>query len=164
MIALGLDPGSRILGYGLVDWGAEPRFILGGTIEATKKDSPALRIREIGDGLRDLLGEFKTYGITRVGIESGYVSEVKDRKSRNHKAELMLANARGVALYLATSILGIEPIFVAPSTVKKAATGSGNAEKEQVMEAVKAVLRMNRRPSADTADALAVAIAAAGQG
>lgn len=154
---LGLDPGTRKLGYGLVDWGAVPRFVLGGTIEATRDDKPGARVAEIGQELDGLLREVgSSHAITRVGIESGFMG------GKSAKSDLMLANARGVVLYIVATVLRIEPVFVAPSTIKKVVAGHGHAEKPQVQAAVKATLRMQCLPGSDTADALAVAIAAAG--
>ena len=157
MIVLGLDPGTRVLGYGLVRWDASPCCLAAGAIEATKADAPGARVREIGTELEKLLREFAVgWRIDRVGIESGFMGGF------SAKSDLMLANARGVALFVAARELSMEPVFVAPSTVKKAVTGSGKAEKPAVQTAVKRILGMHTRPGSDAADALAVAIAAAG--
>jgi crossover junction endodeoxyribonuclease RuvC len=158
VVILGIDPGSRVLGYGLIDWSAAPRFLEAGAIEATKKDAPGARVAEIGQCLQELLREMAArYQIALVGIEAGFMG------GRSVRTDLMLANARGVALYMVARELRIEPVFVAPSSVKKAVTGNGRAEKPEVQTAVKRILMMRTRPGADAADALAVAIASAGR-
>jgi crossover junction endodeoxyribonuclease RuvC len=155
MLVLGIDPGSRVLGYGLIDWSAAPSFVLGGTIEAREKDPPGARVLELGRELETLLREVvRGHRVQRAGIENGFVG--------GFNTDLMLANARGVALYIVKLVLGLEPTFINPSTVKKAAAGHGRADKEAVQVAVQRTLRMRSKPSPDTADALAVAIATAG--
>lgn len=154
MLVLGIDPGSRILGYGLVEWGAAPRFVMAGTIEAKKSLPPHARLIEIGSELEVLLREIGA--VERVGIEAGFMG------GRSAKSDLMLANARGTAYYLAAKVFALMPRLIAPATAKKASTGNGRAEKDQVVAGVARMLRMRTPPSPDAADALAVAIAAAG--
>jgi len=161
VLVLGIDPGSRVLGYGLISWGASPRFIAGGAISAAPRAQPGARLAEIGQDLDGVLRELQgAHKIERVAIEAGFFGRAA---KSNPKTDLVLANARGVALFLVATILGKEPAWLAPATVKKAVTGSGRAEKAEVQRAVVATLKMRRCPAPDVADALAVAIAAACQ-
>jgi crossover junction endodeoxyribonuclease RuvC len=157
VVILGIDPGTRVLGYGLVEWGATPRYLAAGVIDAPAAWAPGARIAEIGRQLEALLREFlRERRIDRAGMESGFMG------GRSARDDLTLAAGRGVALFMVATVLGLEPVMVAPATVKKVVAGHGHADKKQVQAAAQRILGMRVTPGPDAADALGVAIAAAG--
>ena len=143
---LGLDPGSRRTGFGLIDTaGGTMRLIAHGCLDVSRAE-PAQRLRLIFEGLQRLLGE---HGPAEVAIERVFVS-------RNPDSALKLGQARGAALCALPAGL---PVFeYAPRAIKLALVGSGAAEKPQVAHMVSVLLALQDRPGADAADALAVAI------
>ncbi len=150
---LGIDPGSRIVGYGLVEIDenvrgpAALRYVECGVIQPPARGSFAQRLREIAAGLREVLAEL---GPTEVAVESVFVK-------RSVSAALKLGQARGVALLCAAEA-GVPIHEYAPARVKRAVTGNGAASKPQVQQMVRALVGLKRAPRADAADALAVAI------
>jgi crossover junction endodeoxyribonuclease RuvC len=149
VIILGIDPGSSSLGYGAVErvgnttWA----FLGAGTISALEKADKCVRFVEIWKGLCEVFSE---YGPDEVGVEAGFVKW-------GRPGSLTLAAARGM-VYLAAGLNGLTTREYAPATVKKAATGSGKADKALVAKMVAYRLGMKREPEPDAADALAVAI------
>ncbi|MBV8783723.1 MAG: crossover junction endodeoxyribonuclease RuvC [Gammaproteobacteria bacterium] len=142
---LGLDPGSRRTGFGLIESGAQLRVIAHGCLDVAHA-APAQRLRLIFEGLQRLLQE---HGPAEVAIERVFVS-------RNVDSALKLGQARGAAL---CAIPAGVPVFeYAPRAIKLALVGSGAAEKLQVAHMVTALLALRERPGADAADALAAAI------
>ncbi|MBV9621114.1 MAG: crossover junction endodeoxyribonuclease RuvC [Gammaproteobacteria bacterium] len=143
---LGLDPGSRRTGFGLIDSrGGSMTVITQGCLDVSRAE-PARRLRMIFEGLQRLLAE---HGPAEVAIERVFVS-------RNPDSALKLGQARGAAL---CAIPAGVPVFeYAPRAIKLALVGSGAAEKLQVAHMVRALLALQERPGADAADALAVAI------
>ena len=150
---LGIDPGSRIVGYGLVEVDEEAhgpaslRYVECGVIQPPARGSFPQRLREIAAGLREVLAEL---GPTVVAVESVFVK-------RSVGAALKLGQARGVALLCAAEA-GLPIHEYAPARVKRAVTGNGAASKHQVQQMVRALVGLKRAPRADAADALAVAI------
>ena len=149
-IILGIDPGTRITGYGVIETDLssfEPLDF--GCIRPSQQLSLHERYLEIHDGIEHLLD---TYPIEAVSIETQFVS-------RNPQSALKLGMAKGVALLAATkrSI----PIFeYAPKKAKLAVVGKGSATKEQVQKMVQALLNLAELPTPeDAADALSLAIA-----
>jgi crossover junction endodeoxyribonuclease RuvC len=150
---LGIDPGSRVVGYGLIEVDeaargpAVLRYVECGVIQLRVKGAFPERLREIAAGLREVLAEL---GPTEVAVESVFVQ-------RNVAAALKLGHARGVALLCAAE--ADLPIHeYAPARVKKAVTGNGAASKMQVQQMVRALVGLKLAPRSDAADALAVAI------
>jgi crossover junction endodeoxyribonuclease RuvC len=150
---LGIDPGSRIVGYGLVEVDeaargpAALRYVECGVIQPPVQGAFPQRLREIAAGLREVLAEL---GPDEIAIESVFVK-------RNVAAALKLGQARGVALLCAAEA-GVPIHEYAPARVKRAVTGNGAASKAQVQQMVRALVGLKRAPRADAADALAVAI------
>jgi len=146
---LGLDPGSRRTGFGVIEChGSElhPHGCLNVAAAA-----PAARLRLIFEGLRALLSE---HGPSEVAVERVFVS-------RNVDSALKLGQARGAAL---CAIPAEVPVFeYAPRAIKLAIVGSGGAEKFQVAQMIRTLLSLADRPGADAADALAVAVCHAHQ-
>ncbi|MBI5477250.1 MAG: crossover junction endodeoxyribonuclease RuvC [Deltaproteobacteria bacterium] len=153
MRVLGIDPGSRIVGYGLVEVDeaaggpAALRYVECGVIQPRAQGSFPQRLREIAVGLREVLADL---GPTEVAVESVFVQ-------RSVGAALKLGQARGVALLCAAEA-GLPIHEYAPARVKKAVTGNGAASKAQVQQMVRALVGLKRPPRSDAADALAVAI------
>lgn len=151
MITFGVDPGSRRTGWGVVQAeGSRLRLLGCGLIEADEALPLPERLLIVAKGLREALSAHRPEAI--------YVESMFHQK--NAKTAFVLAHARGVCLLVAGEH-GCPIRELSPSEVKKAVTGSGRAEKEQVQEMVRVLLGMERRAQADTADALAVAIAGA---
>ncbi len=144
---LGLDPGSRITGYGVVDVGKTGvRYIASGCIRVGQ-GAMAGRLLEIHRHVTELVDAFAP---GEIAIERVFMH-------RNPDSALKLGQARGAALCGACH--GGAPVFeYAPRAVKQTVTGTGAAEKAQVMHMIKAMLALRGRLSADAADALAIAI------
>lgn len=149
---LGIDPGSRITGYGVLDSdGIRSRYVTSGCIHA-KGDELSARLGCIFDGLRAIVGECRP---THVAVERVFVS-------RNADSALKLGQARGAAI-CATLEPGVELHEYAARAVKQSVVGRGSADKVQVQHMVRAILALDGLPAADEADALAVALCHAHQ-
>jgi crossover junction endodeoxyribonuclease RuvC len=143
---LGLDPGSRRTGFGLIECrGAELHVLAHGCLNVAHA-APAARLRLIFEGLQALMGEHHP---AEVAVERVFVS-------RNVDSALKLGQARGAALCAIPQ--GIPVFEYAPRAIKLAVVGSGAAEKLQVLHMVRVLLSLRERPGADAADALAVAV------
>lgn len=146
---LGIDPGSRITGFGLVssiDRTKAPTWITSGHW-ALKHEEMGERLSQLYFAVHHFISEFKP---TEVAIEKVFVH-------KNASSALKLGQARGVAI--AAAVAHQLPIYeYAPKQIKQAVVGSGNGMKEQVQHMVKFLLRLTNNPQADEADALAVAI------
>jgi len=144
---LGLDPGSRRTGYGIIDCGAGgERHVASGHI-AVGGSSLAPRLRAIFDAVAALVEEHRP---DEIAIERVFVH-------LNPDSALKLGQARGAALCAALRH-GAPAHEYAPRAIKLAVTGYGAAEKAQVAQMVMTLLELPRRPAADAADALAVAL------
>ena len=144
---LGLDPGSRITGYGVVDTGGHGvSYVASGCIRVGNGAMTA-RLLEIQRHVAELVDAFAP---VEIAIERVFVH-------RNADSALKLGQARGAALCGACR--GGAPVFeYAPRAVKQTVTGTGAAEKTQVLHMIKALLSLQGRLSADAADALAIAL------
>ena len=148
MLILGLDPGLRHTGWGLVEADANRlRFLACGTVHT---DSAADLAARLGGLYRGLAGVIETHLPREAAVEETVVN-------RNPLSSLKLGHARGVVL-LAASHAGLEVHEYAAKTVKRAVTGTGGAAKEQVAMMVRFLLPGCGEVGADAADALAVAI------
>ncbi len=154
-LVIGLDPGSIRCGYGIVAVeGDELRYVECGVLEANARHDKWVRIGELCMELCGVLSEHK-WGLDDVcAFESAYVPP-----GRANGVET-LAEARG-ALAWACIMSGLSIVTYAPSTVKKAVTGHGHADKESVATWVQHILGMRKAPANDAGDALGVAITAA---
>lgn len=145
---LGIDPGSRATGYGIIEQaGSDLGFVTCGTIRTGNCESFNTRLLMIYDGLNRV--------IERHEPEVAAVEDVF--LSHNPRSALKLGHARGVAV-LAAMKNGLKVYDYSPRVVKQAVAGYGQAEKSQVQNMVKALLELSSSPSNDAADALAVAI------
>jgi len=144
---LGVDPGSRLTGYGLVEaTGAEVRFLDCGLIHAGSDDF-ALRLKRIFDGLGRIIAE---HAPDELAIEKVFVH-------RNVTSALKLGQARGAAL-LAAATRELAVFEYSPNEVKQAVTGRGHAGKEQIQHMIRVLLKLKEAPATDAADALSVAV------
>jgi crossover junction endodeoxyribonuclease RuvC len=147
-IILGIDPGLRATGYGIVLWkDAKPHFIHAGIIRPNAEFTFAERLERLYSGLKEII---RRHNPTVSAIESVF-------QSVNAKTALILGHARGVSM-LAAVHEGLPVFEYSPMTVKQAVVGYGRAEKTQVQSMVKAILNLSKRPAKDASDALAVAI------
>ena len=144
---LGLDPGSRATGYGVIDVGrGDPTYVASGTIRAAGRDFPA-RLKEIFAGVAALVAE---HGPDEIAIERVFVN-------RNPDSALKLGQARGAAL-AATFASAASIHEYSPREVKLGVTGTGAADKLQVQKMVRLLLGLDGALGADAADALAIAL------
>jgi crossover junction endodeoxyribonuclease RuvC len=145
---LGLDPGLRFTGWGVIDVdGNRLRHIGDGVIATDATDSVPERLKILHDALQALLERLRP---DEAAVEETYVN-------RNGAATLKLGYARGVAL-LAPALVGVSVTEYGAKSVKKAVVGTGGADKDQVEMMVRRLLPGALIRRADAADALAVAI------
>ncbi|HTR16888.1 MAG TPA: crossover junction endodeoxyribonuclease RuvC [Acetobacteraceae bacterium] len=145
---LGVDPGLRFTGWGVIEVdGNRLRHLADGVIATDGDASVPERLRVLHDGLATLL---ETWRPAEAAVEETYVN-------RNGTATLKLGYARGVAL-LAPALAGIPVAEYGAKAVKLAVVGTGGADKEQVTMMVRRLLPGATLRRADAADALAVAI------
>lgn len=144
---LGLDPGSQVTGFGVVDWAAgDARYVSSGVIR-TRGGAFALRLRQIFDGVLELMSEYRP---SEVAVERVFMH-------RNADSALKLGQARGAALCAAFT--GDPLVFeYAPREVKLAVVGQGGAQKEQVQMMVRTLLKLRGEIGADAADAIGIAL------
>lgn len=156
MIILGFDPGTAILGWGIIDTGDshrvdQARSLAYGCITTDKSMTPSQRLLAIASGVEKLLDEYKP---ALVGVERLFFQ-------RNVTTGMAVSEARGVVLYIIER-QGFQLAEYTPQEVKMTLTGYGRAEKKQVQEMVKLLLKMEKIPKPDdAADALAIALTAA---
>ena len=148
MRILGVDPGSRRCGYGVVDSdGGRLVYVECGVIELPPRAPLEERLGELLTVLDETVVELAPAVVAVEDVFHGI----------DARAALTLGQARGVAL----AVAGRRSLTVAayaPARIKRSVTGYGRATKEQVTEVVRVLLSLRRAPRADAADALAVAI------
>lgn len=162
MITLGIDPGTAIMGYGLIESGAAVSVSKGAAVSGgetmrmieygalyTPPNTPLLeRLPQLYKGLIDLIQEYKPQAMA---VEELFFN-------KNVRTALSVGHARGIAI-LAAAHCGLRMGEYTPLQVKQAVVGYGRATKEQVQTMVKLLLNMDHIPRPDdAADALAVAI------
>ena len=145
---LGIDPGSRITGYGVVegDWG-NTKAVEYGTLQLGANLPMGTRLAKLYAGLSEII---KRHSVTEVAVERVFVS-------KNADSALKLGHARGVVLRVVEQA-GLPLFEYTPAQVKKSVTGSGRAIKGQVGALVRAILSLDEDPPEDAADALAIAM------
>lgn len=147
---LGIDPGSIICGYGVIEKeGNSLSVIEYGVIKAKKKNEDfPLRLKHIFERISVVISR-------ALPDESAFESMFY---SKNAQTLIKLSQARAAAM-IATTMKEIPIIEYAPREVKKSITGNGNASKEQVQYMVKAILKIDETPEFfDSTDALSIAI------
>lgn len=148
-LVLGIDPGSRKMGWGLVAGSAErPRRVDGGTL---RPDVRAALPDRLGWLLTQLQALYAAHPVTALAVESAFVRD-------NARTALVLGQARGLPIALAAA-RGLPVHEYAPAQVKRRIVGQGRADKHQMREMVKVLLNLPSPPPEDEADALAVALA-----
>jgi crossover junction endodeoxyribonuclease RuvC len=148
MRILGIDPGSHVTGWGVVERrGGGAAHAAHGTLRPTRSAPLAQRLGVLLAGLRELLDR---YAPDAVVVEEVFVSA-------SPRAALVLGQARGVALAAAASA-GVPVHEYTARTIKAAVTGSGAASKADVQRMVRALLSLPGAPAQDAADALAAAL------
>lgn len=151
MRVLGIDPGTAVLGYGVVEGGAgqHPRLLECGTLTTTARDPLPARLRVIHDGTTELLARHLP---DAVAVEGAFYG-------KNVRTTVVLSHARGVIL-LAAEQAGVAIAEYSPAQIKKTVVGRGAALKPQVAYMVAQLLRLRTPPEpADAADGVAVALA-----
>src|SRR5207237_7753881 len=149
MRVLGIDCGSRVTGYGVIDSdGAECFFVRCGTIRSKSSEPLAARLRSIHNGIVEIIRELQPEA---AAFENLFYAN-------NVQSALKLGHVRGVSMFAAAE--ANLPIFeYSPLEVKSAVTGYGRAEKIQVQQMVRVLLKLSASPEPyDASDALAVAI------
>jgi crossover junction endodeoxyribonuclease RuvC len=149
MRVLGIDPGSRYCGFGIVEdaGGTRVRHLAHGVLALGDEQPIEERLRRLHEGLSR---EIAAHRPDMVAVEEVF-------HARNARSALVLGQARGVAL-LAAAQSGATIRSFAPSVIKMAVTGSGRAEKEQVGRMVSVLLGIAVEGRLDASDALAAAI------
>ncbi|HDZ46810.1 hypothetical protein LCGC14_0120870 [marine sediment metagenome] len=144
---LGIDPGSRVTGYGVIDViGVKPCYVASGCIR-TADGALEQRLAQIYAGLSEVVGLHRP---TSVAIERVFMA-------KNPDSALKLGQARGAALVCMANH-GLSLSEYAARQIKQAVTGQGGADKAQVQHMVTAILQLSATPQADAADALAIAL------
>jgi crossover junction endodeoxyribonuclease RuvC len=148
MRILGIDPGLRITGFGVISReGQRLSYVTSGCIRTDAKRELPERLRTILDGLAEVIGANHP---DHVAVERVFVNV-------NPQSTLLLGHARGAAVS-AVVLAGLPVAEYTALQVKQAVVGKGHAKKEQVQEMVKRLLNLPGYPSPDAADALACAI------
>lgn len=151
MIVLGIDPGTAVTGYGVVrgDGSAPPALLECGVIRTHARAPLAQRLREIHDGVTDLI---ERHHPQTMAVEDVFYA-------KNVRTTVVLGHARGVIL-LAGELRGIAIQEIPPASIKKAIVGTGGATKEQVQFMLTRLLRLKTAPQpSDAADGVAAALA-----
>jgi crossover junction endodeoxyribonuclease RuvC len=144
---LGIDPGLVVTGFGVLDkTGSRLTYVTSGCIR-TPKGELAQRLRIILDGLAEVIA---AHGPAQVALEKVFVNA-------NPQTTLLLGQARGTAI-CSVVMHGLPLAEYTALQVKQAVVGNGHADKRQVQEMVRRLLKLAGNPSPDAADALACAI------
>jgi crossover junction endodeoxyribonuclease RuvC len=154
MRILGIDPGYGIVGFGIVDYGADRKYnyVTHGVIKTSTTDTFGLRLTEIFEDMHSILNKYKP---DKVCVEQLFFA-------KNITTAMKVAEAKGVILY-SVAKYGLEAVDVTPLQVKSGLTGDGKATKTQVKQMVRTFLNQPDLKGIDDAvDALAVAIAGVG--
>ncbi len=154
MRILGIDCGSRVTGYGLIDTdGTRHRLVEAGVIETKATDPFAQRLYQIGARLREVVSAHQP---DEAAVEDTFTAV-------NARSALKLTHVRGVAMFVCAEA-GLSVGEYSPAQVKLALAGNGRAEKQQVEWMTRALLGLSEPiQSLDASDAVAVAICHATQ-
>jgi crossover junction endodeoxyribonuclease RuvC len=156
MIILGLDPGTALVGWGVIDTGPKNDVtnavcVAYDCLVTDKSMTDSQRLLAIANGLENLID---TYKPELVSIEKLFFSN-------NQKTAMTVSQARGVLMYVVER-QGVRMVDFTPNEVKMALTGYGRAEKPQMQKMVQLLLKLPQLPKPDdAADALAIALIAA---
>ncbi len=147
MLILGIDPGSRITGYGIINaQGNQVEYVASGCIRIADANLPE-KLNQVYQGVGQIVEQYQPQ---EVAIEQVFMA-------RNADSALKLGQARGVAIVAAAS-RGLEVHEYAARLVKQAVVGNGAADKAQVQTMVARILSLPGLPQVDAADGLAIAL------
>ncbi len=149
-IILGIDPGTTVMGYGLIEISNKPKVIQLGVIHLRKYSNHYQKLLTIFETTQRIIQEYKP---VVCAIESPFYG-------KNVQSMLKLGRAQGTAIVAAMSC-GIDVIEYSPKKIKQAVTGNGNASKEQVAAMLKQILKgksWNQEIPLDATDGLAAAV------
>lgn len=150
MIVLGVDPGTVVTGYGVVDrdGAGSLRLIECGVVRPRAGAPLAVRLQTIFEGITEIIARHRP---DAVAVEAVFVH-------KNARSALILGHARGVIL-LAAAQAGLAVTEYPPAMIKKAVAGAGAATKAQIQQMVARILRLKTPPApSDAADGVAVAL------
>ena len=149
MRIIGIDPGTGILGFGIIEvLKGTPVLVDGGVIRTPVKEDDAIRLQTIYDELTDIIAETKP---SEMAVEKLFFAQ-------NVTTAMTVAQARGVVL-LCGMQAGLKISEYTPLQIKQALTGYGRADKKQIQEMVRVILNLKDVPKPDDcADAIACAI------
>jgi crossover junction endodeoxyribonuclease RuvC len=148
-VVLGIDPGLRVCGWGVVRGDTRGSYIASGAVKPNPKAPFTTRLLTLYEAIKDVI---LTEGVTEVAIEDPFVGSVQPASA------LAIGQARAAAV-LAAASSGLEVEFYAPAAVKAAVSGYGQGDKRQVQAMVRMLLSLEAPPEPlDAADALAVAL------
>ncbi|MEM6854078.1 MAG: crossover junction endodeoxyribonuclease RuvC [Planctomycetota bacterium] len=149
---LGIDPGLRLTGYGVVDLAAgslEPQLVEGGVIRLDAKQPLEHRLLQLRNELTNLIAGLEP---DRLAVEQLYAHYAHPRTA------ILMGHARGVILLCGTAA-GLPVEHLAATEIKKSLTGNGHATKQQMQLSVQAQCQLAEPPSPpDVADAIAIAL------
>lgn len=149
MRILGIDPGTAITGFGVIEVDKDTKMVDAGVVRTPADEPLATRLHTIYQELTVLIEEYKP---DQIAVEELYFAA-------NVTTAISVSHARGVVLLCAAEAQVKEIGEYTPLQIKQALTGYGRAEKHQIQEMVRLVLGLNQPPKPDdAADALAVAI------
>jgi len=147
MRILGIDPGSRITGFGIIELSdRRARYVVSGCIRLGETEL-AERLRTVYEGVLEVID---THRPSVMAVEQVFVAH-------NPRSALMLGHARGAAICAGVT-RGLPVAEYSALQIKRAVVGKGNAAKEQVQHMVRVLLELPGAPQADAADALACAV------
>ncbi|QYJ87755.1 crossover junction endodeoxyribonuclease RuvC [Shewanella mesophila] len=146
-IILGVDPGSRITGYGVIKCQGRHQIYLGSGCIRTQADDLPSRLKIIFDGISEIIRQYQPdeFAIERVFM------------AKNADSALKLGQARGAAIVAATNA-DLPVAEYSATQIKSAVVGTGRAQKSQVQHMIQQILKLPAAPQADAADALGVAV------
>jgi len=146
-IILGIDPGSRVTGYGVIrSEGRALEYLDSGCVRVGDRSMPE-RLQTIYTGLAEIIASYRP---EEMAIEQVFLS-------RNVDSALKLGQARGVAIVCGANA-GLPISEYSARQVKQATVGKGGADKHQIQHMVQAIFGLQRKPGEDAADALAIAL------
>ena len=146
-VIIGIDPGSRITGYGIIKYQENTAIYQGSGCIKVEHELMANRLHNVFAGICEIIRQYQP---THFAIEQVFMS-------KNADSALKLGQARGAAIVAATSNQ-LEVFEYSARQIKQSVVGKGNAEKTQVQQMVQYLLKLDKKPQSDAADALAVAL------
>lgn len=149
MKIIGIDPGTGITGFGVIEWDKQKPYLLDAGVIRTKAHTPQPeRLSIIFNGMKELIGHHKPDALA---IEKLFFNT-------NITTAMTVSEARGIVLLVAEQA-GVSVFEYTPPQIKMAVSGYGKADKQQVQEMVKTLLSLKQIPKPDdAADGLAVAL------